>query len=264
MQHSAHEGSRLSDFFEKFTIEAKERAGQNERRVLSELLEHEDDPLYWLDSQNLSKDDTSVADENMAVKLNDSQNPYKDAISTADENIPVKSNDPSPPSYDPPSLQHSSEYNRARSPQSDRSPSPPIHQSTSPPLHSNHSSTLPQKWMSSFLSSSVPSRSPATRHVAATLSTSNIKHGIPRLTHSSPFASHLYAAPSGAPGFTGDHQWNKAGFEFEEQDKKLPGVELTGRRDSTTPVLTSHLADKVIRQLLSLKYCVVFLADSVM
>ncbi|KAF8575745.1 hypothetical protein K439DRAFT_1307055, partial [Ramaria rubella] len=37
-----------SGFFERFTVEAKERAEENERRVLSELLEHEDDPLYWL------------------------------------------------------------------------------------------------------------------------------------------------------------------------------------------------------------------------
>jgi len=99
--------------------------------------------------------------------------------------------------------------------------------------------------MSSLLSSSVPSLSPATSHDTATLSTPNIKHGIPRLTHSSPFASHVYTPASGAPGFPGDHQWNKAGFEFEERDKNLHGVELTGRRDSTTPVLTSYLADKL-------------------
>ncbi|KAF8512089.1 hypothetical protein BU17DRAFT_54221, partial [Hysterangium stoloniferum] len=38
-----------SHFFERFTDDAKVRAEQNERRVLNELLEHEDDPLYWLE-----------------------------------------------------------------------------------------------------------------------------------------------------------------------------------------------------------------------
>ena len=93
-------------------------------------------------------------------------------------------------------------------------------------------------------SSSMPSSSSAA-HESATLSRPSLRHEIPCLTHSSPFSSHIYVAPSGAPGFAGDRQWNKAGFEFEERDKRLRGVELTGRRESTFPVLTSQLADKV-------------------
>jgi hypothetical protein len=241
---SPHQGPHLPDFFENFGIEAKERAGQNERRVLNELLEHEDDPLYWLDSQKPSKDDTSTATADTLIETDDPSLPCSDLSSSLRQ----------PPEPE----------NRKKLLHSDPS-SPPRyrHSSPSPPLHSSHSSTLPRKkWMSTLLSSSVPPFPPTPGHDPVALPTSNVKHGVPLLTHSSPFASHVYIPPSGAPGFAGDHQWNKGGFEFEEDDTRPRRVELTGRRDSTTPVLTSHLADKVIRHgILPHGHDVAFLAN---
>ncbi|KAF8575744.1 TLD-domain-containing protein [Ramaria rubella] len=98
--------------------------------------------------------------------------------------------------------------------------------------------------MSSLLTNSVPTTTPITRDFA-TYSHPQRKAGTPNLSHVSPFASHVYVAPTGAPGFAGDHDWNKAGFEFEKEDQKHLRIELTGRRAGTTPVLTPELADQL-------------------
>ena len=60
----------------------------------------------------------------------------------------------------------------------------------------------------------------------------------------SPFAPHPYVAPSGAPGFAGDRQWDK-GFEFDKTKVERQSVRLVGRKEMTTPVLTVELADMV-------------------
>ena len=64
------------------------------------------------------------------------------------------------------------------------------------------------------------------------------------ITHGTPFASHPFIPPSGAPGFTGDRQWDK-GFEFDKTQVERKSVRLTGRKDVTAPVLTVELADMV-------------------
>ena len=64
-------------------------------------------------------------------------------------------------------------------------------------------------------------------------------------TGPSPFASHTYVPPSGAPGFTGDKNWNSAGFEFDESKGTRKSIVLQGRRDPTILVLNSALADSV-------------------
>ncbi|KAF8462510.1 TLD-domain-containing protein [Gautieria morchelliformis] len=191
---SPHQGPHLPDFFERFSIEAKERAGQNERRVLNELLEHQDDPLYRLDSRR-TENDKSAATADTLIETDGSSLPCSD-LSSSLRQPPEPENIQIPIHSDRPS-----------------SPPPYRHSSPSPPLHSSRQHSFP--------------------------------HGVPLLTHSSPFASQVYVPPSGAPGLAGDHQWNKAGFEFEEHDTRPRKVELTGRRDSTTPFLTSHLADKI-------------------
>ncbi|THH01682.1 hypothetical protein EW145_g6872 [Phellinidium pouzarii] len=65
-------------------------------------------------------------------------------------------------------------------------------------------------------------------------------------TRPSPFAAHKYFAPSGAPAFEGDHNWNTAGFEFEAGNNGAgaeKGVTLLGRKELTTPVLDGALAN---------------------
>ena len=69
---------------------------------------------------------------------------------------------------------------------------------------------------------------------------------LPELTHGTPFASHTYVPPTGAPGFEGDRAWNKSHFEFDPENKvSRKGVILKGRKDVTSVVLTPSLADLV-------------------
>lgn len=84
---------------------------------------------------------------------------------------------------------------------------------------------------------------------AATLPVS-LPSGIPTASAlaapgSSPFASHAYIPPSGAPGFAGDRNWNTSGFEFDESKSMRTSVSLQGRRAPTTPVLDVSLAYSV-------------------
>jgi hypothetical protein len=116
---------------------------------------------------------------------------------------------------------------------------------------------------------------------AATLPayTAQISHGTPfgPSTKPSPFASHIYTPPTGAPGFAGNrYDWDK-GFSAELErelgggetstdrelvgvagdnrsgrvsvsqfmEKKSGSVELNGRKAATTPVLGIELADSV-------------------
>jgi hypothetical protein len=113
------------------------------------------------------------------------------------------------------------------------------------------------------LSSSLP-RPPQQPHAGSSHggSTSNVRgggKGGPQLdaylTHTTPFGSTPYIPPTGAPGFEGDHQWDKGGFaeewEREQTQKehgkvmKGKGVHLFGRNEMTAGVLTTELAYSV-------------------
>ncbi|KAI0328828.1 TLD-domain-containing protein [Cubamyces sp. BRFM 1775] len=81
---------------------------------------------------------------------------------------------------------------------------------------------------------------------AATVSGSFAEGSAPTLdaaiTHGTPFASHTFVPPSGAPGFTGDRQWDK-GFEYDKTQVERKSVRLVGRKEITTPILTVEIAD---------------------
>jgi hypothetical protein len=69
---------------------------------------------------------------------------------------------------------------------------------------------------------------------------------LPELTHGTPFTSQSYIPPTGAPGFEGDRTWNKSHFEFDpESEVSRKSVILKSRKDTTSIVLTSSLADLV-------------------
>ena len=62
----------------------------------------------------------------------------------------------------------------------------------------------------------------------------------------------IFVPPSGAPGFTGDRNWDRKGFstsyENDEREKERKGeraVRLVGRREGTPDVLTVELADQL-------------------
>lgn len=73
----------------------------------------------------------------------------------------------------------------------------------------------------------------------------------------SPFAAHTFVPPSGAPGFTGDRDWNTGDFEYEDEFAGVRAggkkrtmakgnhVKLVGRKESTLGVLDEALADEV-------------------
>lgn len=105
------------------------------------------------------------------------------------------------------------------------------------------------------LSSSIPARPPLLGN-ANNVRTG--KGGPPLdayLTHTTPFGPTLYVPPSGAPGFEGDHQWDKGGFAEDwdrEQAREMngkvikgKGVNLFGRNEMTAGVLTTELACSV-------------------
>jgi len=64
------------------------------------------------------------------------------------------------------------------------------------------------------------------------------------ITHGSPFAASPFVPASGAPGFDGDHAWNKG---FDDNDgagsTERRGVQLLGIKESTRVVLGATLAD---------------------
>jgi len=116
------------------------------------------------------------------------------------------------------------------------------------------------------LSSSIPPRPHASpSHGSTANSVRGGKGGPPLdayLTHTTPFGSTPYIPPSGAPGFEGDHRWDKGGFA-EDWDKdqaqqkhgtvvKGKGVNLFGRKEMTAGILTTGLASSVCATLLCL------------
>ncbi|CDO76666.1 hypothetical protein BN946_scf184752.g4 [Trametes cinnabarina] len=142
------------------------------------------------------------------------------------------------------------------------------------------SPSFPSRIVSTLLSSTIrPSASRATPATATTASTSGHSHTLPpvvsaaashlsgfsrsvphsraatvsegvtmsnaldaSITHGTPFASHPFVPPSGAPGFAGDRQWDK-GFEYDKTQVERKSVRLVGRKEFTVPVLTVEIAD---------------------
>jgi hypothetical protein len=68
------------------------------------------------------------------------------------------------------------------------------------------------------------------------------------ISHGTPFASRPYIPPSGAPGFAGDHAWDK-GFsnDFDKERVERKNVSLQGRRGMTSPVLDESVAGLVCK-----------------
>lgn len=113
-----------------------------------------------------------------------------------------------------------------------------------------HARTLP-----TAVSSIVPSSRKHARQATDTLTTFS-STSVPPGISPSPFAAHPFIPPSGAPGFTGDHNWNTQGFDFDETTLKRQ-FRLIGRKEGTSPVLDIELADLV--SLILLLYAFLYL-----
>ncbi|KAH9974213.1 hypothetical protein BJV74DRAFT_190831 [Russula compacta] len=255
-----------------FFAEARAATARNQQGFLAELLEHEDDPMYWhehtspspsLSASSVPLDATTpqppqpqpqptpdsvvdllgaVLEPVQTVAETALVNPLLDALNeaTSDDSfappLPRKrSTSVIPRRSAPPSP-------IARSPSLPPSPSQPI-----PPILTRIESTstfssasLPSKWMSSFLTyrGPSPSASPSARLGPARVD----------ITHGSPFAASPFVPASGAPGFDGDRAWNK-GFDLDASNgagsPEQRGVQLLGRKESTRVVLGNSLADAV-------------------
>lgn len=310
-------------FFDRFTEDAKAASERNRREVLDELLQHENDPLSWMQgasdtrasrtptpqpaqtpSETPSYEGESLIDLDsptegrMAKALVPPVYPNAPAIASSASSISQSIPEDTLFDFISPrdgeseresrSLRHAAAASHVRSPSLPPSSptriSPPEIQRT-PSYFSSPS--FPSRMVSSLLSSAI--RSSASRPAVSTpspsgshtdeLSTSRIpptasavashlagfsrsaphsraatvSEGLPgaaldsSITHGSPFASHTFVPPSGAPGFTGDRKWNK-GFEFDKTQVERKSVRLNGRREMTVPVLTVEIADMVRTQ----------------
>ncbi|KAH7924100.1 hypothetical protein BV22DRAFT_1035518 [Leucogyrophana mollusca] len=231
------------DYFDQFTSTAKTSSERNKRGVLDELLQHEDDPLYWVQPlpQPGSQEDVPSGRMRSHSKSKNqrpvSHSPAPRPIALPPASLPLSSSASSLPlSTSPPSV----------------SPPPP-----------GALSRLSSSWVSAFLPSA---RSRASTSTSASLppsaftsthSASNtISHhphpplhpSVMEITHGTPFGSAPYVPPSGAPGFAGDHTWDKGfsnAFEPENDRVEKKNIRLVGRREGTAEVLSVELADKI-------------------
>ncbi|KAG6827072.1 hypothetical protein H0H92_013325 [Tricholoma furcatifolium] len=338
-------GNSTLTFFDKFAQDARDSLDRKQG-ILDELLNHEDEPLYWV--KNGDPPSTSQKFD----FLDDAQDPGQNVNAEAEHSTPhpnvhdphdatkaqpmkniddlldldhdfFTSKTPVPPDPRPHITHHPPDHSPSRTSTLALPivPAPPLadtHNASFTASHPNdnhdpfgksyhHRSSsystltnLSSKWMSSLLSSSskTPARpslesvfttepdvnkssehppNPLTLHRTYTHPTPpvSITHNTPfgRTVKASPFASHSYIPPSGAPGYRGEqYDWDK-GFsadldremdvEVKERElvgvhgkvvapdvgllieKKTGGVHLTGRRASTTPILEESLADLI-------------------
>ena len=311
------------EFFDKFTEDARAASERKRREVLGELLQHEDDPMYWLQGANtLHTSGTSTPRSSHtagntapSIALGDSlidfdspsesqgKRPFEMSESVFSLNHSGSSTPHSVQSDSAPqdllsdldpladasdderqsrqrahtNPQHASTSEHVRSPS--LPPSSPTRLST-PEIQRTQSSyftppSFPSRWVNTLLTSTIraPRTGPSTPPIDATsifaahddsASSSSarisafsrsaphsraatVSEGAPlgpAITHGTPFASHTFVPPSGAPGFTGDRQWDK-GFEFDKTQVERRSVRLTGRKEVTTPVLNVALADQL-------------------
>jgi hypothetical protein len=259
---AAHRLSASRGFF----AEARAATARNQQGLLAELLEHEDDPMYWHEHAP-SPSSSAAAVPSRAVTPQPPQpqppldsaldilgelvepveeavetavvNPLLDALNeaTSDNSFAqppsrVESVSVSPPRPGPPSP-------IARSPSLPPSPSRP-----SPPVLTRVQSTStfsstssPSRWMNSFLTyrGPPPSTSPPARLGPVRAD----------ITHGSPFAASPFVPASGAPGFDGDRAWNKGFDDNEGVGSQQRGVQLLGLKEGTRGVLGASLADTV-------------------
>lgn len=275
-------GNASLHYFDQFTSSAKTASEQNRRVVLDELLEHEDDPLYFLRAHS----------QPVLSPLFDTQptSAQTGIITQSPPSIPQTGNlidaEIEPPSPPPPKLLVPATSASSQPPVNARVPLPPrLSGAASPPsAHTPASTSLPfpsspatppthatlsrlsSSWVSAFLPSarsrqstgsststlvnSAPSNVPQSTYMHAAHQTSGITRG-------TPFGAQPYIPPSGAPGFAGDHTWDK-GFSDTLQDeemsevkgvlgkgKKMRSLNLVGRREGTAVVLSEIIANLI-------------------
>ena len=279
-------------FFDKFVSEARAASESKRRSVLDEILLHQDDRLFqWSvggGDDGAGRGSAADIDGDKNTPGGDDDNdqhqiPYlQDALNSPIPTLPKRrkrqhTSGPSSPRHSPtlptlPTLAPLLESTHTVS-ISVPSPSPAVPIINMPFIsHSAHTQPI-----------SIPTAAAGDTHdgatsidTTATASSSSFRRGKTRhharsaimasITHSSPFASHMFLPISGAPGFTEErYDWDKGysdGLLRELEDVNANGplrgtpprsgspsvvsVNFKGRKDATTvPVLDVDLADLV-------------------
>jgi len=261
---AAHRLSVSAGFF----AEARAATARNQQGLLAELLEHEDDPMYWHEhAPSPSPSAAAVHSRTMTPQppppqpppdspletLGALMEPIKKVVETTAVNplLDALNEATSDNSFaqQPPSRVESVSVSPRRpslpSPIA-RSPSlPPSPSRPSPPILTRvqststfSSTTLPSRWMTSFLTYRGPPRS--------TSPPARLGPVRADITHGSPFAASPFVPASGAPGFGGDRAWNK-GYDDDDEvgSTEQRGVQLLGLKEGTRVVLGAPLADIV-------------------
>ncbi|KAG1727275.1 TLD-domain-containing protein [Suillus paluster] len=278
-------GNTSLHYFDQFTSSAKTASEHNRRVLLDELLQHEDDPLYFLQAHSEPplpppSEDRPTSPQRSIVIQSPLPIPQTGNLIDADikppspplHKLPVLAasvtSQPSPVNIRtplPPRLSRTASPPSAHTPPTSNSSLPFPSSPATPPAHT----TLPRissSWVSSFLpsarsrqstvssSSTLVNSAPSIMPHSAAI---HVPHQTNGITRGTPFGSHPYIPPSGAPGFVGDRSWDK-GFSDALQDeemsevkgvlgkgKKVKGLNLVGRREGTVAVLSETVANLI-------------------
>lgn len=209
---------------------------------LDELLDHEDDPMYFQASRSASTSRTPTPQPLRAADLPRTSRPARHPTRESNWTELGTAHAPSPPKRSP-----------SLPPSPMRISNPEVQKTQSFFMPTTFTpSSFPTRWVSSLLSRPAPSVQPPS-------APANSIEGLPAqgraatapgamgITHGTPFAAHPYIPPSGAPGFAGDRAWNK-GFEFDKENVARASVTLAGRKAGAHGLLTVALADQVRRR----------------
>lgn len=167
-----------------FVHGASERAESNERRIMDELIHHQDDPLYFVEPTVLPPNEELEGARALNEAFEDSLIDIGSAFDPPLASAPMASShsiEPKPLTTIPRNASFPS-----------ASPSPPPRSGS---LSQRLSSTLPRKWSTLLTSSSPPL--PTFLSTSPQIEPAQLN---PPITHSSPFAASVYIPPSGAPG----------------------------------------------------------------
>ncbi|KAI5985752.1 TLD-domain-containing protein [Pisolithus albus] len=298
------------DYFGQFTTTAKVASEQKRKGVLDELLEHQDDPLYFLAAQmddpppshrsttlDLLSEEPESQDD-LAYTTPTSNEPLPSSSTLSQEKIPCHAPVLSPHESIADALASDLDISSKSHPCTHSSPrAPHAHpHSRSPVLTPTRKRSLSKRELNRERHSASPSQATLSRissNLVSTFLSGGSKHARSGTlssssttgTHSSshptlssiysdhssfssmshrgsPFVSTPYMPPSGAPGFTGDRNWDKGFYDALQRDKEsgtvdtiglggemecangdMKGINLCGRREGTLEVLTEDVAN---------------------
>ncbi|KAH0834279.1 TLD-domain-containing protein [Lanmaoa asiatica] len=267
----AHPSNLSLVYFDQFTANAKTASERNRREVLDELLQHQDDPMYFLNTHPTSPPSPTLISTPLAAPT-----PVTITIptSTDDALAEALASEMTNPTLI--RVERGGSVKVTPSPSRARVPLPPrLSGSASPPSISSprgSSTSLPTSSPPSFPSASASASHPAQaslsrissslvsllpsgrpRSAAPTIVPSSSPYSAPNsisrfsspfasttLTHSSPFASTPYIPPTGAPGFAGDRAWDRGFSEVLEQEEKRGLVDPVGLGIGVGTEMSAH------------------------